>query len=200
VREDGGVQMGVCEFAGGIDHAYSFGYLRHALQLGEPRRYLLGLYSSLAYGMTRETFSSVECTQIRTGDNALTLPHLYSGTQQLFMLRTLLIRDEGGKLILCSAAPREWLGQAKTIEVENAPTEYGDLTFRVTSYAGGGWITATVGRPTRGLPAGVRLVLRHPADKPLRRVVVNGRAWGSFGRESVDLTPDVLPCRVVASY
>jgi len=117
--------MGVSEFVGGIDHAYGYGYLWNQLEAGRPERYLLGLYTSLAYGMTRETFSSVECIQHKTGENAMTLPHTYSNTQQLFMLRTMLVRDEGDELILCSGMPRAWLTDGQHVGVEGAETAFG---------------------------------------------------------------------------
>lgn len=198
LRDCGGIQMGVCEFRGGIDHAYGYGYMEHCLQRGEPERYLLGLYTSLSYGMTRETFSSVEVTMHKTGENYMTLPHLYSGTQQLFMLRTLLLRQEGERLILCSAAPRAWFEGGKHIEVEGAATACGHFSFRVASQARR--IRATIERPTRGLPAGVDLWLRHPEGKAMQRVSVNGRPWGDFGAETIRLPGALLPCRVVAEY
>lgn len=200
LHDCGGIQMGVCEFRGGIDHAYTYGYLEDCLQRGEVEKYLLGLYASLAYGMTRETFSSVEVTRHKSGENDMTLPHLYSGTQQLFMLRTLLLREEGDRLILCRAVPRAWLEEGKRIEVEAAATGYGDFSFRTVAETGARRIRATIGRPSRGLPAGVDLWLRHPAGRAIRRVTINGRPWTDFGAETVRLPGELLPCRVVAEY
>jgi hypothetical protein len=200
LRAAGGIQMGVCEFRGGIDHAYGYGYLEYCLQRGEPERYLLGLYSSLAYGMTRETFSSVECTLHKTGENAMTLPHLYSGSQQLFMLRTLLLREEQGKLILCSAVPRAWLEDGRHVEVSGAATPWGPLSFRVDSRAGVGRIEATIARTERGLPTALELWLRHPQGLPIREVRVNDRPWAGFAGEVVRIAPEGLPCRVQVSY
>lgn len=200
LRDCGGIQMGVCEFRGGIDHAYGYGYLQHCLQRGEPERYLLGLYASLAYGMTRATFSSVEVTMHKTGENYMTLPHLYSGTQQLFMLRTLLLREERDRLILCSAAPRTWLEGGKRIEAEGLATGYGAFSFRIASQDRAERVRATIERPARGVPQGVDLWLRHPEGKAVRQVTVNGRPWTDFGPETVRLPGHLLPCRVVARY
>ena len=57
----------------------------------------------MAYGMSRGTYAAVECTAIRTGENYWTLPHTYSNTQQLRLLRNMLLREDGDKL---------WIGQA----------------------------------------------------------------------------------------
>jgi len=200
LREDGGIQLGVSEFAGGIDHAYGYGYLEHQLVCGRPERYVLGLYASLAYGMSRETFSSVECTQIKTGENALTLPHLYSGTQQLLLVRTMLVREEGDRLILCSATPRTWLADGKHIEVRGAATRFGPLSFRLESSTGRGEIRAWIGSPGRQPPREIVLCLRHPRGKPIASVTVDGRPWDDFKGDRVYLAPGPGTTRVVAQY
>jgi hypothetical protein len=200
LREAGGIQVGVCEFRGGIDHAYGYGYLEHCLRRGDAERYLLGLYASLAYGMTRETYSSVECTQHKTGENAMTLPHLYSGTQQLFLLRMLLLREEAGKLVLCSAVRRAWLEGGRHLEVTGAATSWGEVSFRLESQPDARRLAATVSRPSRSLPQAVELWLRQPQGKAIRSVTVNGRPWTRFAAEAVHIAPGELPCRVDAEF
>ncbi len=200
LRAAGGIQMGVCEFQGGIDHAYSFGYLLHCLRRGEPERYLLGLQTSLAYGMTRETFSSVECTQHKTGTNALTLPHLYSGTQQLFLVRTLLLREEGQRLILCSATPRQWLAGGRHIAVSGAATPWGPVSFRVESLEEGRVLQATVSRPARGAPQEVELSLRRPGGGGVLEATLNGRPWEGHSGEVFRIPGGELPCRLQVRY
>ena len=87
MEQRGGLIAGVCEFQDGIDHAYTFGYLNNALKRDEPRKALLGFWSFMAFGMTRDTYSPVEVTMIKTGENHYTLPHLYSCTEQLRLMR-----------------------------------------------------------------------------------------------------------------
>ncbi|MBM3471716.1 MAG: hypothetical protein FJX75_00415 [Armatimonadetes bacterium] len=200
LRECGGIQMGVSEFVGGIDHAYGYGYLWNQLVAGRPERYLLGLYASLAYGMTRETFSSVECTQLKSGENALTLPHTYSNTQQLFMLRTMLVRDEGNTLILCSGVPRPWLANGKRIEVEGAETAFGTVSFEVRSRVNQGEVSVSLTPPTRQAPKAIVLHLRHPQAKRIAEVTVNGRRWNGYDAETVTLSDVDRPCRIVVTF
>jgi len=200
LRQDGGIQLGVSEFAGGIDHAYGCGYLEHQLVCGQPERYLLGLYASLAYGMSRETFSSVECTQIKTGENALTLPHLYSGTQQLLMVRTMLVREDGDRLLLCSATPRAWLADGQHIEVKQAASRFGPFSFRLESSTRRGEIRAWIDWPRRRPPREIVLCLRHPRGKPIAAVAVDERPWGDFRGDRIRLTPGPGTMRVVAQY
>jgi hypothetical protein len=76
----------------GMDHAYTYGYWHHRLKQGYPTPAITGLYASMAFGSSA-TFCSVECT-LMDGSNAYTLPHLYSDTQQLRLLRDLLVFEE----------------------------------------------------------------------------------------------------------
>ena len=121
MEKRGGLIAGVCEFEGGIDHAYTFGYLNNALKRDEVRKALLGFWSFLAFGMTRDTYSPVEVSMIATGENHYTLPHLYSCTEQLRLLRNLLVREDGGVLWLGQGIPRAWLEPGKHVAVERAP-------------------------------------------------------------------------------
>jgi hypothetical protein len=200
LRDCGGIRMGVSEFAGGIDHAYGYGYLWNQLVAGRPERYLLGLYTSLACGMTRETFSSVECTQIKTGENALTLPHTYSDTQQLFLLRTMLVRDEGDTLILCSGVPRTWLADGQRIAVTGAETAFGTVSFEVRSRVSQGEVSVLLTPPTRKPPEAIVLHLRHPQAKRIAEVTVDRRRWSGCDAETVTLADVGKPCRIVVTY
>ncbi len=200
LREAGGILLGTSEFVGGIDHAYGYGYMEHQLIHNRPERYLLGLYAGLAYGMSRETFSSVECTQVKTGENAMTLPHLYSGSQQLFMLRTMLLREDENRLVLCSAAPRDWLRDGEVIRVDDAPTRFGNASFRIDSELGQGRVRAGIEcEALRGLKQ-IVLHLRHPDGAAISRVTVNGRKWADHADGTITLDASASPLHVVAYY
>lgn len=167
LRLRGGLVAGVCAFQGLIDHAYAYGYWNLCMNRDEVRRVLLGFYGSLAYGMTRDTFAAVECTNIRTGENAHTLPHTYSNTKQLRLLRNMLVREDKDSLQLAYFVPREWLGPGKKIEVRDAPTTFGLVSYTVQSNSDSGEITAKLTPPAR--PAGtIKLRLRHPDQAPIK--------------------------------
>jgi hypothetical protein len=150
--------------------------------------------------MARETFSSVECTQLVSGENEMTLPHLYSGTQQLLMLRTMLVREEGDRLVLCSAVPRQWLTEGKRIEVRDAVTRFGAMGFRLVSSEDGAEVRASIDGPTRGRPREIVLHLRQATGQPLRSVTVNGQRWHDFDMETIALQPSESPIAVVARF
>ena len=94
-------------------------------------KFLLTFYGSLAYGMTRDTYSAVEVTRITEGFNEGTLPHTYSNTQQLRMLRMMLVKEEAGELWLAPGTPRAWLDTREGFAIRNAPTNYGTISYRV---------------------------------------------------------------------
>lgn len=195
-----GLIAGSCEFAGGIDHAYTYGYLLTQLRRDQVRKVILGFYSMLAYGMSRETYSGVECTQITTGENALTLPHLYSCTQQLRLLRMMLLREEGNDLLVAYALPRSWLADGQRVAVRNAPTAFGATSFEIASHVDVGQITVRIQPPTRTPPRSVRVRLRHPAATPIAQVTVNGRPWKAWSGDVINLGPLRSPVEVAVRY
>lgn len=200
LREHGGIQLGTAEFMGGIDHAYGLGYMLRRLRAGYPEEYILGVWTALAYGMTRETFSSVEVTMHKTGENYMTLPHLYSGTQQLMMLRAMLVDEYDGEVHLLSGVPRHWLEEGKVIEVEGAATADGPLSLRLESSVAADEIRVAVDPPCRSTPQALILHLRHPEGRMIRGVSLNGSPWRRFEGERIVLPVDGQPIRLVARY
>jgi hypothetical protein len=161
LENHGGLTAGVCEFQEGIDHAYTCGYLLDRLRAGDIRKVLLGFWSSMAYGMTRDTYSPVEVTLYKTGDNHLTLPHTYSCTQQLRLLRYMLLREDGNNLEIAEGVPRTWLEPGKHIEAFEAPTLFGPVSYRIDA-SDSHTINIHLEPPTRTAPDSIRIHLRHP--------------------------------------
>ncbi len=159
MEKRGGLIAGLCEFEGGVDHAYTYGYLMNAMKRDEVRKVLLGFWSMLAFGMTRDTYSPVEVTQITTGENHYTLPHLYSCTEQLRLLRNLLLREDHDTLWLGQGIPRAWLESGKHVAVTSAPSEFGALSYRLEALSDGS-IQIRIDPPTRRAPKEIKLRLR----------------------------------------
>jgi hypothetical protein len=88
-------------------------------------------------------------------------------------------RDDGS-LFLLQAAPRHWFEDGKRIEVAGAPTYYGPLSLRSESHAGFGKIRINISLRARKKPARLTVRLRHPEEKPLKNVLVNGVNWTEF--------------------
>lgn len=195
LEKRGGLAAGVCEFQEGIDHAYSTGYLLDRLRNDETRKLILGFWTYLAYGMTRETYSPVEVTLYKSGDNHFTLPHTFSCTSQLRLLRYMLLREEGNDLILCQGVPTAWLEPGKQIAVRNAPTLFGPVSYQ-TDVPDSTRLNMHLVPPSRNAPKTITIHLRHPAglkiiraeSEPHGAVEVEGEAIQLTGaRESLDL-------------
>jgi hypothetical protein len=191
MEERGGLLLGLDRFADGVDHAYTYGYALTQLRNGNIARFLLTFYAMLAYGMSRGTYSAVEVTHLPLGINELTLPHTYSNTQQLRMLRMMLVREEGNSLLLASGTPRAWLQAGENISVERAPTPYGLLSYNLAADISGRQFRATIEPLAAGngnYPQRVQLWLRIPrvGEKP-KGVTLNGKPWSSFHDEVIDL-------------
>jgi len=197
-----GLEMGMCAFGrkGGIDHAFTYGYWMNCLERGEVERVLLGFYGTLAYGVSRDTWAGVECTHMWTGANARTLPHLRSGTQQLRLLRNMLVREEGDRLLLAQAAPQHWLADGKRVAVLDAPTRFGKVSYTIESHADQGQVAVRLDPPTRTPPAAIVLHLRHPERAKIAGVSVDGKPAGRFGDGAVVLEGLVRPTTIEVRY
>jgi len=200
LEKRGGLCLGTCEFQNGIDHAYTYGYWMNCLDRGEIKRVILGFYTSLAYGMSRGTYAGVEVTRLRTGDNYPTLPHLYSGTQQLLLLRNMLLREDGDDLWIGPAIPRPWLEPGKGVRVGNAPTLFGKVSYLIRPDARGRAMTIELSPPQSRPPKRIHLRLRNPENRPLARVNLNGRDWRDFTGDTVTFTGLQKPAVIKVSY
>ncbi|MBN1488648.1 MAG: hypothetical protein JXA69_01920 [Phycisphaerae bacterium] len=169
IEKRAGLIAGVCEFERGIDHAYTYGYLTTAMKRGEERKTLLGFWSFLAFGMTRDTYSPVEVTNIRTGHNHYTLPHLYSCTDQLRLVRDMLLHEQDDTLWLGRGIPRAWLAPGKHVAVNDAPTEFGNMSYRIDAEADD-TMRIHIDPPQRRMPMEVCLRLRHPQKRSIASV------------------------------
>lgn len=199
LEQNNGLLGGLCRWgADGVDHAYALGYLLTALQRGEPRTAIMGLYGFLAYGMTQDTYSGVECTTAVTGANYWTLPHLYSCTQQLRLLRNMLIREDGDTLRLGDAMPRQWLEDGKRFALKDVPTQFGNVSL--TTHATSKTISMHLDPPTRSMPGLIKITLRHPSDAAIRSVAVDGRVWNDFTRDSIELRGISKPTNIIVNY
>jgi len=196
----GGLVLGLCVFNDGIDHAYTYGYWMKCLERDEVTRVLLGFYGSLAYGMSRDTYAAVEVTYLRKGHNMHMLPHLLSNTQQLRLLRNMLVREQGNELLLGQAIARAWLEHGKQVRVEDCPTYFGSLGFVIDSRIADKRITATIDPPQRKPAAVVRLRLRHPRDEPIKSATINGAATDDFTFDTILLKNPQGRTTVEAGY
>ncbi len=115
--------------------------------------------------------------------------------------RLLLVMERDRDLWLGPFLPAEWLQEGKVVQVENAPTLFGNVSYRIESHVSQGYIHATLTLPARNArpqaAQAVILRLRHPEGIPMQRVLVDHRPLADFHpkSESIRIAPE--PARVV---
>jgi hypothetical protein len=164
----------------------------------DPARAIEVFYSALAGSMDRGTFSGWEFrggVQFCPCDVA----------EIVRQLRLMLIQERpDDELRLAAAVPRKWLEDTKKIEVREAPTRFGPISYRIESHVAQSRIEAEIFLPGRGRPRAARLRLRHPEGRPIRSVALDGKTYASFSGEWIDLPvsrpASAEPLRIVAGF
>jgi hypothetical protein len=169
LRQHGGLAMGMIrstphqgEFDNqpGVNPLYGLRYNLAILNRGDREHALVSFYGHLAQGMTRDTFIGGEGSRFLHGDKQgrsfYLPPNSASNAAFLTTLRYLLIQDwdlnnDGvpETLRLCDAIPPRWLADGAVLKVENAPSAFGEVSFKVESNLKKGEITVEVQSPPR---------------------------------------------------
>ena len=136
LRKRGGLIAGVCRFHDMADHAYTYGYWMNCLERDEIEPVILGLYGSLAYGMSRDTFPAVECTKDSNRGKLLDTPaHLLEYATIASAAEYAGARGRTDTLV-GESIPRDWQA-GKRIGVDDAPTTFGSVTYSITANTNG---------------------------------------------------------------
>jgi hypothetical protein len=169
LRQHGGVAMGMIrstphqgEFDGqpGVNVLYGLRYLLTLLRRDDRGHALVGFYGQLAQAMTRETFIGAEGTRFLHGDqkgrSMYLPPNSASNAMFLTTLRFLLVQDwdldDDGKaetLRLLYGIPGRWLKDGAKIQLERAPTQFGEVSLVAESRLSQGEVVVTVTPPPR---------------------------------------------------
>jgi hypothetical protein len=80
-----------------------------------------------------------------------------------------------------------WLRDGQTVAIRNAQTYFGKLSYEIRSKAKEGRIEMSLDPPTRNAPSGIVVRFRHPEEKPIRSVSVNGKPWQVFDPAKGDI-------------
>ncbi len=166
----------------------------------EPKAVIRAFYSYMASAFSHSTWEPVEHRW--THGQYFGPPSTDGAWFDLY--RNMLIHErDDGALVIGLATPRAWLEQGKVIEIERAPTYCGPVSARIRSDAASGGISAEVDMPARSTPDALLVRLRHPEEKRMRSVTVNGQSWKDFdpAREWVRISKPVAKhYRIQASY
>lgn len=166
----------------------------------QPQHAIRAFYNSFAANFYRDVRCFCEhpiaCYGIGAG------PFYKTPDEAAFLtwMRYLLLREEGGSLIIAPGTPRSWLEHGKQISCERMATYFGPVSFSIRSGADGGRISATIDPPTRAVPDSIEVRLRHPRGLPVKQVTVNGCDHDDFRAESIRLTDLTRRIELVASY
>jgi hypothetical protein len=146
----------------------------------EPKAVIRAFYSYMASAFSHTVFEPVEHRW--TWGQYFGPPSTDGAWFELY--RNMLIREvDDHTLLLGQATPRKWLEDGKKIDIQDAPTYFGKLSYRVESQAQSNKITATVALAGRTKPETLYVRFRHPNEKQIRSVTVNGGKWTDFDRE-----------------
>ncbi|MEW5978428.1 MAG: hypothetical protein AB1898_21745 [Acidobacteriota bacterium] len=123
--------------------------------------------------------------------------------QSTYWLRLMFVSEQGKDLYLGQAIPRYWLKQGQSVAIERAASHFGPLSFRITSDVERGTLKALVDPPSRNQAETIYVRFRHPQQKSIQKVSVNGRDYSRFdpAKEWVVLSGDVQGRQeIVVSY
>ncbi len=143
----------------------------------EPKAVIRSFYSLMASAFSNGQFSPLEH---RWAHGQYYGPPSTDGAW-FELYRKMLIDEIGDEtLMIGQAIPRAWLENGKEIKVKNAPTYFGEISFSIQGESNEHEIVATIELSDRNPPKELWVRLRHPDEKPIRSVMVNGRPWDTF--------------------
>ncbi|HEY3132481.1 MAG TPA: hypothetical protein VGL91_23715 [Acidobacteriota bacterium] len=203
IQQNGGFVLGCTRGRlrtpyGWINNVYNAGYYNFMLRRGDVERFLLGFYSRVAFGMSGHAYVASEGSPF-VGYNTrkggfvsadYSFPNSAANSETLSMLRSMLVLEElknnveTGDIYLLKGVPRAWFQDGKEIEIKDAPTYFGNLSFSVRSKLSANSIAATITPPARDKYRNIIISFRHPGKVPIRRVRVNGVEHQDFDATS----------------
>jgi hypothetical protein len=143
----------------------------------DPKAAIRTFYSYMASAFSHSVFEPVEHRW--THGQYFGPPSTDGAWFELY--RNLLIHEgDDGALVLGMAAPRSWLANGKRITVERAPTYYGPVSMTIMSEVNAGRISADIDLPARSQVRELLVRFRHPQEKRVQRVQINGKDWADF--------------------
>jgi hypothetical protein len=120
----------------------------------------------------------------------------------LHQTRILLVQERGPELWLAPFMPSEWMQDGRSLEIRDAPTTFGPVSYQIWSRAGAREFTAEICPPRRILPDRVVWRVRHPEGRVIRDVQVDGRPYAEvdLARGIIRLKPQTAPLNVVVRF
>jgi hypothetical protein len=143
----------------------------------EPKAVIRAFYSLMACGFSHEQFTSLEH---RWAWGQYYGPPSTDGAW-FEIYRKMLLNELGNDtLMIGQAIPRKWLEENKKIEVKNAPTYFGNVSFSIDGLNHENEIHASLDLTDHYSIGQLLVRFRHPTGKLIKSVTVNGRTWKNF--------------------
>ena len=177
---------------------YYVHYQEAYLRRDQIPNFLRGFYNTLASIADPQTLTFCEELHFLGGE-----PHKTHEEAWFFhQLRDMLLMEVGTELHLARGIPRRWLESGQQIGVQSAPTYFGRVSYQISASPDLQSILADVELPGEQPRSRTTLRLRHPSQKPIKRVTMNGQTWGNFdaGKEWIELPNDGSKVSLVAYY
>ena len=152
----------------------SYGYAQMLLRLDRIEEYLLFLYAHRFHAHTRGSWTAGEVTGI-SGDSALFCVPAQQTIPLLVRWMLVLEDSDEDRLYLAKGVPRGWVGSGKEIGIEQAPTRWGRVSFKLSTNPAERLVRGQVELSGATPPQEVHFKLRLPAQMALRNVAVNGQ-------------------------
>jgi hypothetical protein len=124
------------------------GFFKNYLARGETEKALLFFYSTLVYGLSHDCYQTVERILVSDPNFAPFQPNASGNGRLLDMMRRMVIDEQDpGKLWLLRGCPRRWFADGQSIDVKDAPTYFGKMSFHMA--ASGKTIRVDIDAPCR---------------------------------------------------
>jgi len=159
----------------------SYGYAQALLRLDRIEEYLLFLYAHRWHDHSRGSWTAGEVSGITGGGALFCIP-----AQQTIplLVRWMLVFEDPDeeRLSFGRALPRSWVAEGKPIGIEQAPTRWGRVDYRMEQ-RGENELAATIALADAvRLPRELQVSFRLPEGKTLSGLTVNGAAIQPGGR------------------
>ena len=151
----------------------SYGYAQMLLRLDRIEEFLLFLYAHRYHAHTRGSWTAGEVTGI-TGDSGT---YCVPAQQTIpLLVRWMLVLEDSDEeiLYLAKGVPREWVASGKPIQIQQAPTRWGRVSFGLGTKQQDKSVVGHVELVGATAPKELHFKLRLPARMVLGRVTVNG--------------------------
>jgi hypothetical protein len=158
----------------------SYGYAQMLLRLDRIEEFLLFLYAHRYHVHSRGSWVAGEVTGI-TGDSTLFCMPAQQTIPQLVRWMLVLEDSDEDILYLAKGVPRQWVASGKPIQIEQAPTRFGRVSFGLVAKPEAHSVAGHVELTGANAPKEIHFKLRLPTQMLVQSVTVNGKSASMAG-------------------